>query len=90
MERRDWSIKALTELIYIDSLDDFERAQALVKWVGEYLTKHNISEFDLELDDLKRLSELFYKNITFLKSYKDNTREELINMKKMKNFLLHS
>ncbi len=90
MERRDWSIKALTELLYIDSLDDFDRAQALVRWVNQYLTQHSISEFDLELDDLKRLSELFYRNISFLKKYKEDTRDELIKMKKMKNFLEHS
>ena len=26
MERRDWSLKALSELTYIDSLDSFEKA----------------------------------------------------------------
>jgi hypothetical protein len=90
MERRNWSIKGLTELIYVDSLDDSERAQGLTRWVKEYLTDHQITDFDLELDDLKRLSELFFKNIDFLKKYKEHTRKEMIKNRKMKNFLENS
>lgn len=90
MERRDWSVKGLTELIYIDSLEDFDRAQALVRWVNEYLTHHDITEFDLELKDLKRLSELFYRNIKFLKEYKETTRNEMMHMNKMRSFLENS
>lgn len=87
MERRDRSLKALKELIYIDSLDSFEKADALVKWFDDYLKDDSIENFDLELDDLKRLEELFFKSINFLKNHKEDTRQELIKMQKMKRFL---
>lgn len=78
MERRDWSLKALSELIYIDSLESFEKADALVNWHKNYLTDDSIENFDLELNDLKKLEELFFKNINFLKKHKEETRQELI------------
>ena len=87
MERRDRSLKALKELIYIDSLDSFARADAIGRWFGDYLKDDSIENFDLELDDLKRLEELFFKSINFLKNHKEETRQELIKMQKMKRFL---
>lgn len=87
MERRDWSLKALSELIYIDSLESFEKADALVKWYSDYFTDDSIENFDLELVDLKKLEELFFKNINFLKKHKEETRQELIKIQKMKKFL---
>lgn len=87
MERRDWSLKALSELIYIDSLESFEKADALVKWHKNYITDDSIENFDLELVDLKKLEELFFKNINFLKKHKEETRQELIKIQKMKKFL---
>ena len=87
MERRNWSLKALNELVYIDSLDSFAKADALVKWYNDYLSKDSISDFDLELEDLKKLEELFFKNINFLKIQKEETRLELVKMQKMKRFL---
>ncbi|MBY0540515.1 MAG: hypothetical protein K2P52_03775 [Campylobacterales bacterium] len=89
MERRNWSLKALNELVYIDSLDSFAKADALVKWYNDYLTNDSISDFDLELEDLKRLEELFFKNINFLKVQKEETRLELVKMQKVKRFLKH-
>ncbi|BAK72223.1 MAG: hypothetical protein AB7S49_01960 [Arcobacter sp.] len=87
MERRNRSIKALSELTYIDSLDSFEKADALVRWYKDYLTDDSIENFDLELSDLKKLEELFFKNINFLKKHKEDTRQELIKIQKMKRFL---
>ncbi|PUE64326.1 hypothetical protein [Arcobacter caeni] len=89
MERRNWSLKALNELVYIDSLDSFTKADALVKWHNDYLTNASIADFDLELEDLKRLEELFFKNINFLKVQKEETRLELVKMQKVKRFLKH-
>lgn len=89
MERRDRSLKALSELIYIDSLDSFEKADALVKWYDTYLKVDTIENFDLELSDLKKLEELFFRNINFLKDHKEETRLELLKMQKMKRFLKH-
>ncbi len=89
MERRNRSLKALDELIYIDSLDSYERADALVKWYTKYLDNIDITEFDLELNDLKRLHELFYKNINFLKEHKEQTRQDMVENKKMQRFLSH-
>jgi hypothetical protein len=89
MERRDWSLKALNELTYIDSLDASEKAEALVRWHEKYLSTDTIENFDLDLIDLKRLQELFFKNINFLKIHREETRQELIKMQKMKRFLKH-
>lgn len=87
MERRNRSLKALNELIYIDSLDSFEKGNALVNWYNDYLSENSIEEFDLELKDLKTLEELFFRNINFLKEIKEETRQELIRIRKVKNFL---
>ncbi|WP_108062943.1 hypothetical protein [Poseidonibacter lekithochrous] len=87
MERRNRSLKALSELVYIDSLDSYDRATALIQWHEDYLKDSTIEDFDLELDDLKRMEELFFKSINFLKEHKEVSRKELINMQKMKKFL---
>ena len=87
MERRDRSLKALKELTYIDSLDSFEKADGLVRWFDTYLKDDSIENFDLELLDLKRLEELFFKSINFLKKHREETRQEIIKMQKMKRFL---
>jgi hypothetical protein len=89
MERRNGSLKALKELIYIDSLDSYEKAERLVIWNQKYLKEDCIENFDLELKDLKHLEELFFKSINFLKNHKEETRLELIKMNKMKKFLKH-
>jgi hypothetical protein len=51
------------------------------------LTDNSINDFDLEIEDLKKLQELFFKNINFLKDHKEETRQELVNIKKMQQFL---
>lgn len=88
MERRNWSLKALKSLQYIDSLDQEQRASSLQKWVEEYLVDTNIEDFNLEIDHLKTLAELFYKNITFLKKYKKNMKSEMDEHKKIREFLV--
>jgi len=87
MERRDWSLKALSELKYIDSLDSELRAESLQKWVKSYLTHNKIEEFDLNIQDLNSLSELFYKNISFLKNHRNRMKEAIDNHKKIREFL---
>ncbi len=87
MERRDRSLRALEELIYIDSLDSDERAAALLRWHKKYLTSEKITDFDLIKSDLVKLLELFYKNINFLKEHKEKTRQDMIENKKMQRFL---
>ena len=87
MERRNRSLKALKELIYIDSLDSYQRANALVKWYEKYLGDEDISNFDLEVDDLKRLQELFYKSIEFLKVHKEKTRKDMVENRKVRKFI---
>jgi hypothetical protein len=87
MERRNRSLIALKELIYIDSLDSFTKADALVKWFNEYLENDSIENFHLELEELKTLEELFFKNINFLKKHREETRQELIKVQKVKRFL---
>jgi len=87
MERRNWSLKALSELKYIDSLDSEQRAESLKDWVERNLTDNSISDFDLELKDFNSLSELFYKNITFLKNHRKDMKEAINNHKKIREFL---
>ena len=89
MERRNWSLEALKELTYVDSLDDYERAEGIKRWALTYLNTTDIDDFDLEKDDLKKLSELFYKNTIFLKKHSDNILVELKDITKMKKFLKH-
>ena len=89
MERRNRSLKALKELVYVDSLDSVAKADALIKWQADYLANDSIEDFDLELSELKQLKELFFKNINFLKNHTEETRLELIRIQKMKRFLKH-
>ena len=87
MERRDRSIKALNELVYIDSLDNEERAIGLSSWTKEYLIDKDIVDFDLEKDDLIKLSELVYKNLEFLKKHKLGIAEAMNDTQKIKQFI---
>jgi len=89
MERRNWSIKALKELTYIDSLESYEKADSLVRWNKKYLSENKITDFELDLDDFKKLRELFYKNINFLKKHKEKTRKDMIENRKLRKFLRH-
>lgn len=88
MERRNWSIKALKSLQYIDSLDAELRASSLQKWVEDYLVDNHIEDFNLELKDLENLSELFYKNISFLKQYREEMKTQIDEHKKIREFLV--
>ncbi len=87
MERRNRSLEALHNLIYIDSLDSDFKAQSLLKWVEQYITDTKIEDFDLELSDLKVLSELFYKNISFIKKHREDMKHQIDNHKKIREFL---
>ncbi|WP_321312639.1 hypothetical protein [Halarcobacter sp.] len=87
MERGNWSIKALEELIYIDSLDSYEKASGLVRWNEKYLTETKITDFELSNEDFKILYELFYKNINFLKEHKEKTRKDMVENRKLRKFL---
>lgn len=88
MERRNRSLEALNSLIFINSLDDEERAQRLIVWNKNYLTT-DINDFDLEINDLKKLSELFFSNIIFLKKHRKKTKIDLNNIGKLKKYLDH-
>jgi len=88
MERRNWSIEALSNLKYVDSLDDdYEKAYSLQLWTSKYMEDDFLSNIDLKEDDLKFLSELFYKNIKFLKEHKVTIHKELNQNKNIKKFL---
>jgi len=88
VERRNWSIKALKSLQYIDSLDAELRASSLQKWVEDYLVDNHIEDFNLELKDLENLSELFYKNISFLKQHREEMKTQIDEHKKIREFLV--
>ena len=88
MERRNRSIESLNRLVYIDSLDNDElKAKQLADWVEQNLVESSIEEFDLELDDLKKLSELIYKNLNFLKNFRQELKSQMKSSTKIKKFL---
>ncbi|MGB5792140.1 hypothetical protein [Poseidonibacter sp.] len=87
MERRNRSLKALSDLQYIDSLDSELRANQLLSWVEKNLSKNKIEDFDLDLESLKKLSELFYKNLNFLKNYRQSMKHQIKNQNKIREFL---
>ena len=88
MERRNWSLKALESLRYLDSLENEEKAVALQKWVETYLVDNQIEDFNLELNNLETLSELFYKNISFLKKHREKMKIQIDEQKKIREFLV--
>jgi len=87
MERRNRSLEALGQLKYLDSLESEQRADSLQKWVVKYLNESKIEDFDLVVEDLQSLSELFYRNISFLKQHRQNMKCEIDNHKKIREFL---
>ncbi|HIP11914.1 MAG TPA: hypothetical protein EYG97_05080 [Arcobacter sp.] len=96
MERRNWTLKSLEDLIYIDSLDEEQRANSLVSWVEQYTSTNSKEEIKIEQSEFepylnqKQLStflELFYKNINFLKNYKLHIKHQIEASKKIKSFL---
>ena len=87
MERRNWSLEAFLKLNHIDSLDDYDRAYSLQLWTSEYMSDDFLSKLDLEVEELKLFSELFYKNILFLKKHKQSVYTELNQNKNIKKFL---
>jgi len=87
MERRNWSLEAFSKLSHIDSLDDYDRAYSLQLWTSEYMDEDFLSNLDLEINDLKLFSELFFKNINFLKEHKQRISKELNKNKNIKKFL---
>ncbi|QOG12392.1 hypothetical protein [Arcobacter sp. FWKO B] len=89
MERRNRSLKALEELIYIDTLDDQQRADSLVSWGAKYLADDGIMDFDLNESELSHLLELFYKNLEFLKQYKSSIGVSMDENQKIKKFILN-
>ncbi len=87
MERRNRSLEALDSLIYLDSLDDELRAKALKNWMEQYLQDKDVEDFDLSLQNLKIMSELFYKNINFLKTFNEQLGLKINSSSKIKKFL---
>ena len=89
MERRNRSLKALEEFKYLDSLEGEEKAQRIQVWVLKYITDTPIEDFDLTIEELKTLEELFFKNINFLKKHQNSIKKELDENKKIQEFLNH-
>ena len=87
MERRNRSLEALKRLQYIDTLDIQQRAHLLVGWVDQYIDDVSINNIDLTINDMKHLSELFYKNINFLKQHQKDIKFQLDSHHKIKKFL---
>jgi len=87
MERRNWSLEAFSKLSHIDSLENYDRAYSLQLWTSKYMDEDFLSNLDLEINDLKLFTELFYKNINFLKKHKEEISKELNKNKNIKKFL---
>ena len=90
MERRNRSLEALSQLQFIDTLDEEERASGLQRWVQKYLLADNKLDFDLEFKDLQILLELYYKNINFMKTFNSNIQQQMTENQKMRAFLQNS
>ena len=86
MERRNKSIRALEELALVDSFDGELKISALARWIKEYLQEDIQKSFDLELDDLNKLLELFYRNINFLKVQHSELKNSLDTSRDIKKF----
>ena len=86
MERRNRSIEALNRLQEIDSMELATRAESLLYWSNEYLKDQNIEDFTLNTHEMKRLSELFYKNINFIKQYRIEIKSQLDSQNKIIKF----
>ena len=88
MERRNRSLKVLERLKYIDSLDEsVQKSSLLFSWIEQYLTDTKIEEFNLKTKELEELSELFYKNINFLKHHRVKLKSTLDSHRNIKEFL---
>ena len=94
MERRNWTLKSLEELIYIDSLDDEQKAESLVLWVEKYTQDETALKIEtsnfipiLNSSQLSTFLELFYKNIIFLKNRKIYIKSQIDSSSKIKSFL---
>ncbi len=87
MERRNRSLESLHRLRYIDSLDCEPRADALALWVEECMSDVSIDNLDLESNELNELSELFFKNINFLKQHRINLKEQIESGRKIQQFI---
>ena len=83
MERRNRSLEALQKLQYIDSLDELEKGESLLRWGKDYLQEES---FELTIEEMKIFLELFYKNINFLKNHKEIIKCELENQQNIKKF----
>ena len=87
MERGNRSLKALQELKFIDTQEPTLKGNLLLRWASEYLLPNGDIDLELEPKDLKALSELIYRNITFLKQQRAIIASELNEYHKIKQFL---
>jgi hypothetical protein len=88
MERRNWSLESLQQLQHIDSQDDEIHAESLKHWVQKYLSEDDFLEkLNLSQNELEIFSELFYKNISFLKQKRDEVQKELKTNQNIQKFL---
>ena len=96
MERRNWTLESLNELIYIDSQEDYTKADLLVIWVEKYTSETSVDLISNETSDFKAILntnqlslflELFYKNINFLKLHKLEVKSQLDSIQKIRTFV---
>jgi regulator of sirC expression with transglutaminase-like and TPR domain len=87
MERRNWSLKAFSDLQKVDTYEDEEKAEALVRWTNTYLDEDFLSKLDLQSSQLYEFIELFYKNINFIKGQTESFRKNLNQTNNIKKFL---
>lgn len=86
MERRDWSLEALKNLQAVDSLENDERAQAIKRWALKYLNSTDVTDYDLNHNELLKLQELLYKNRNFLVNHSDEVLNRIKDISKLKKF----
>ena len=90
MERRNRSLESLNQLRYLGSLEPEDRAEMLSIWVETYMDDVSIDNLELSSDEINELSEMFFKNIAFMKEHREYIKEQLDSHNKIKQFLVNS
>jgi 5S rRNA maturation endonuclease (ribonuclease M5) len=86
MERRNWSLEAVKEFVYIDSLDGDYKGERLKEWLNKYMP-NGVYEFDLPLSQMNKLAELLYKNVAFLYKEREKAKQFIKQKNQIKQFL---
>ena len=87
MERRNRALESFKEFLYIDSLDGKDKADRLNNWISSYIIDNEPFYLYLTKEQQQLLSELYHKNILFLKNYNMQVKNDMDNIANMRKFI---